>query len=184
MREKGEKTEEKGEGDGKAGWREREETSESAFPAGWRERERKHLTQLSLARKKENGFKKLWKKGTEKETTFLRVLCLSPLCRFLSQLRTSHHTCTAFPPDPSIHPKGEERSQSAPDFSHPMPSNPSSLSTWTPPSFSSSPPAAFLPGCPGIMGPCAIPGPEGNFVFRLKSKRLLEAACGVWLRKR
>ena len=98
---------------------------------------------------------------------------------------TTHHNCTVFPPDPSIHPKGEERSQSAPDLSHPMPSNPSSLSTWTPPSFSSSsPPAAFLPGCPGISGPCAMPGPEGKFILRFKSKRLLGAACGVWLHKR
>ena len=94
MRETEEKIEEKGKGDRKA---------------GWRKRERKHLTQPSLARRKGNGFKKLWKKGAEKETTFLGLLCLSPLCRFLSQLRTTHHNCTVFPPDPSIHPKGEPR---------------------------------------------------------------------------
>ena len=147
---------------------EREETSDSAFPG----QEKGKWIQKTLEER-------------NRETTFLGLLCLSPLCCFLSQLRTTHHNCTVFPPDPSIHPKAEERSQSAPDLSHPMPSNPSSLSTWTPPSFSStSPPAASLPGRSGISGPCAMPGPGGKFVLRLKSKRLSGAACGVWLRKR
>lgn len=109
---------------------EREETSDSAFPG----QEKGKWIQKTLEER-------------NRETTFLGLLCLSPLCCFLSQLRTTHHNCTVFPPDPSIHPKAEERSQSAPDLSHPMPSNPSSLSTWTPPS---------SPQLPHLQPPCLV----------------------------
>ena len=75
--------------------------------AGWR----RHLIQPSLAKKKGNGFTILWKKG-RKQIFWVFSASHSSLHHFLPQLRTSHHNCPVFTPDPSIHPKGKERSQS------------------------------------------------------------------------